>query len=202
MSITDKDMYGNRKFSIWRLLFSIVKFVIIALLIFFALVIIIQRISNNQNSFLGYRVFRVETGSMIPKYAVGDVILVKEKDVNKIDVGDDLVYVANYGQVNGRIITHQVVRIDDDGEKRTFHTKGIANSSEDPLVSESQIKGTVVHKIYLISILFNLLYDRYLSYFIIIIPLTIYIAFSLFHRATRKKEQYMEKHNKNNDDDE
>lgn len=193
------EIYKNKRISLLKFILSLLKIIITVVLIFFALVIIVQRVTNNKQAFLGYRIYRVETGSMIPKYMVGDVILVKEKDIDKIDINDDLVYVANYGQVKGKIITHQVIRIEDDGEKRTFYTKGIANSSEDPAVSESQVEGTVVRKIYLVSIIFNLLYDTYAAYFIIIVPLTIYIAASLFHKANRRKRQ-QENTNKDEDD--
>ncbi len=180
----------REKTSIFRFIFNLIKTFITLVLLFFALIVIIQRVSNNKNSFLGYRIFRVETGSMIPKYNVGDVILVKEKDIDKIEVGDDLVYEGNQGQVNGRIITHQLIRIEinEDGEQ-VFYTKGLANSSEDPKVSASQIRGTVIRKVYLLSWLFDLLYHKYAAYFIIVIPATIYISFSFIHKALRKERE-------------
>ena len=63
---------------------------------FVSITIVTQRVSNNENSFLGFRIFKVETGSMIPKYQIGDVILIKEKDINKIKVGDDVTYFGTY----------------------------------------------------------------------------------------------------------
>ena len=61
-------------------------------IIFVYLIIVTQRISNNDKAFLGFRIFRVQTGSMIPVYNIGDVILVKEKGLDKISVGDDVTY--------------------------------------------------------------------------------------------------------------
>jgi len=51
----------------------------------------IQRFSNN-SSICGYRMFTVATGSMVPVYEVGDVIVVKETTLKDLKVGDDVTY--------------------------------------------------------------------------------------------------------------
>ena len=55
-----------------KIIETILTFVIIVL----SCIIITQRITNNEKSVFGYRIFRIETGSMVPNYLVGDVILV------------------------------------------------------------------------------------------------------------------------------
>lgn len=75
---------------------------------------------------LGYECYNVVSGSMSPKYEVGDLIYVKEVDVNSIQVGDDITFVLNKDLV---VATHRVVRID--AENKHFYTKGIANEIED-----------------------------------------------------------------------
>ena len=75
---------------------------------------------------LGYRVFNVISGSMEPKYSVGDLIYVKSVDVNSIQVGDDITFILNEDLV---VATHRVVEIDT--EKRHFYTKGDANETPD-----------------------------------------------------------------------
>ena len=47
---------------IWNIFMKIVT-IIIALV---SIIIIVQKVTNNKQSFLGYRIFRVQTGSMIP----------------------------------------------------------------------------------------------------------------------------------------
>ena len=54
--------------------------IITIVLILLAIVILTQKFSNNEKSFFGLRIFMVRTGSMIPKYNIGDVIIAKEKD--------------------------------------------------------------------------------------------------------------------------
>lgn len=75
---------------------------------------------------IGYQCFTVISGSMEPKYMVGDLIYVKEADVNSIEVGDDITFILNEDLV---VATHRVVRVD--AEKQRFYTKGIANEIED-----------------------------------------------------------------------
>jgi len=75
---------------------------------------------------MGYQVFNVISGSMAPKYNVGDLIYVKKVDVNTIKVGDPITFVLNEDLV---VATHTVVRID--AENKHFYTKGDANETED-----------------------------------------------------------------------
>ncbi len=75
---------------------------------------------------LGYRVFTVISGSMEPKYSVGDLIYVKDVDVDTIKVGDPITFVLNEDLV---VATHTVVEID--AENKHFYTKGEANEIAD-----------------------------------------------------------------------
>ena len=75
---------------------------------------------------MGYQCYTVISGSMQPKYMVGDLLYVKEVDLNSIKVGDDITFVLNEDLV---VATHRVVRVD--AENQRFYTKGIANEVED-----------------------------------------------------------------------
>ncbi len=75
---------------------------------------------------LGYQCYTVISGSMQPKYMVGDLLYVKDVDVNRIKVGDDITFILNEDLV---VATHQVVRVD--AENHRFYTKGLANEIED-----------------------------------------------------------------------
>lgn len=178
---------GSRVFTfIWNIFVKILTIAII----FVSIIIVVQKVTNNQESFLGFRIFRVQTGSMIPKYQIGDVILVKEVDTDKIQIGDDVTYEGNTGTMNGMLVTHRVVDIEEVDGKRVFHTKGIANNLEDPVISEEQINGVVQTKMYILSLICMLLNNKYVFYFCGILPLTIYVAFRLFrNRRVRKIER-------------
>lgn len=75
---------------------------------------------------VGYQCFTVISGSMEPKYCVGDLIYVKKVDPTAIHVGDDITFILNEDLV---VATHRVVRID--AENQRFYTKGLANEIED-----------------------------------------------------------------------
>ena len=183
--------------NIFRKIFKIIETIFMVVILFICTVIVVQRVTNNEYAFLGFRIFRVETGSMIPKYNIADVILVNEKDVSKLEVGDDLVYFGTTGQTKGKVITHQIIRIEkDESGEDVFITKGIANTKEDPGVYGSQVLGVVQRKLYGITLITNLLLNRYTLYFIIILPATIYIFFMELYGKEKKMRSEIRARNK------
>lgn len=171
-----------------KIAWKIIEKILVIAIIFISLTILTQRITNNEKAFLGFRIFRVQTGSMIPKYQIGDVILVKEKDTNKIKVGEDVTYYGKEGSMRGLTVTHQVVDIENIDGQRVFHTKGIANELEDPAIYADQINGVVKAKLHILTYICTLLTNKYALYFLGIVPLTIYIFFSFVRHNTRKFE--------------
>lgn len=175
---------------VWKISWSVIVKLVTVIVFLISMIIITQKVTNNKISFLGYRIFRVQTGSMIPKYQIGDVILVKEKNTDKIKVGDDITYIGKEGSVNGIIITHQVINIETVDGVKTFHTKGIANNMEDPVVYSEQINGVVQCKMRLLTLICKLLNNIYIFYFCGVLPLTIYIFFRVIKGS---KEKYLKK---------
>lgn len=165
---------------IFKVLWNILSKIITILILFVSIIIVVQKVTNNKESFFGYRIFRVQTGSMIPKYNIGDVILVKEKDIDRIKVGDDVTYKGESGSVKGLLVTHRVIDIEEVDGKKAFHTKGIANNLEDPIVYGNQINGVVQTKLYILSLICLLLNNKYVFYFCGVLPLTIYVGFRIF----------------------
>ncbi len=165
---------------IFKVIWNILSKIITILILFVSIIIVVQKVTNNKESFFGYRIFRVQTGSMIPKYNIGDVILVKEKDIDKIKVGDDVTYKGESGSVKGLLVTHRVIDIEEVDGKKAFHTKGIANNLEDPIVYGNQINGVVQTKLYILSLICLLLNNKYVFYFCGVLPLTIYVGFRIF----------------------
>lgn len=180
---------GTKCLKSLKITWKIIEKILVIAILFVSLTIVTQRLTNNEKAFLGFRIFRVQTGSMIPKYEIGDVILVKEKDTNKIEVGEDVTYLGTAGSMKGLIVTHQVIEIEMVDGQRVFHTKGIANNLEDPVISGSQIEGVVQSKMYILTAICSLLTNKYIFYFLGIVPLTIYIFFSFVRHNVRKFEE-------------
>ena len=192
-TITGKNRGRRVASKPFRIIWNIIVKILILIILFISIVIVVQKVTNNEEAFLGFRIFRVQTGSMIPKYQIGDVIIVKETDPNKIQIGDDVTYEGKTGSMKGLIVTHRVVDIEEVDGKRVFHTKGIANNLEDPVISEDQINGVVQTKMYILSLICMLLNNKYVFYICVILPLTINVAFRVFkgrkvERAERRNE--------------
>lgn len=170
----------------WRI---IEKIIIIAIIIISA-IILTQRLTNNEKAFLGYRIFRVQTGSMIPKYQVGDVIIVKEKSINNIKIGDDVTYWGTTGTMKGKLVTHRVVNIEEKDGQKIFYTKGIANNTIDPAVYSNQINGVVQGRLYVMTLITRALSNQYIFYFCGILPLTVFVFCAFVKSNNRKFEQY------------
>ena len=137
---------------ILRIIKTVLNVVIGIFIALFLLVVCLQRFTDNNLSLFGFRMFTVLTGSMEPKYNVGDVLFSKSIDPDEIQVGDAISYLGKSGDVKDKVVTHEVIEIENDenGEK-IFHTKGIANIIEDPIVHADQIYGKVIHKSTILS---------------------------------------------------
>lgn len=158
-----------------RILLMVLKAITSLLIILIVSIIFVQRISNNKVTLGGYSIFTIVTESMVPKYEVGDMLIAKKVPLDDIKVGDDLVYLGKEGTFNGKVVTHQVIDIERDGDKYLYHTKGIANTLEDPVVSQSQVYGVVITKSNILSFLSKIVNNIYGFYFIVFIPFAVMI---------------------------
>lgn len=172
---------------ILKIVFKILYQILIILCVLLIAIIVFQKVTESNRSVGGYRIFRVITGSMIPEYDVGEVVIAKETNPADIEVGDDIVYQGQYGDYNGKIIMHQVTKIDvDENNNRTFHAKGLQNNSvEDPQIKPNQIYGVVKLKSGILSILYRLATSIYSSFIIItILVLNVFISFRFSGKPT------------------
>ena len=96
-------------------------------------------------SIFGFRYYTVLTNSMSPEFSVGDMVLVKLRSADAIEVGDIITF--NPSSDSEAYLTHRVVeKIEDyQGTGVTcFRTKGDANDTEDSfLIDEERVVGTV-----------------------------------------------------------
>ena len=177
-----------------KILWKFVKWILTFLIILIVSVIVIQRVSNNKLTLGGYSIFTVVTQSMIPKYQVGDMLLARVVDTSTLKVGDDVVYMGQVGTFNGKIVTHQIVNIEE-GSPRKFHTKGINNMIEDPVVQEGQILGRVVFKLSLLSFISKIISNQYGFFFIIFFPIVV-LVFGIIMDTVDDKKKRVDIHEK------
>ncbi len=168
--------------------FKIVKFIIFLILIVYLAFIVVQRISGNQSIF-GYRIFAVATGSMVPDYNVNDVLAIKEVDHDELQVGDDITYLGERQDVNGKIVTHRIIDIKTIDGKKTYITKGINNITEDPSIEDDQIYGKVMGKIPIVTEINHIIKNQYGFFFLIFIPLVTVIFLEIADTVTEIKHE-------------
>lgn len=186
---------------ILKQIFSLVRFFVTFVILAIVAIILVQRISNNTKTVLGFRIFNVVTESMVPKYNVGDVLLVKAKEAKTIQVGEDIAYQGMERDYANKVITHQVIKIEaNENGELIYHTKGIANEDEDPTIKGNQIYGVVLTKLQLMSWVNGIINNMYGMYFLIVIPLAI-IFFTEMKGIKKDFEEKKDGSDENEEDD-
>lgn len=173
-----------------------VKVILIIAVIFVVSIILLQRIFDNNVTIGGYRIFTVVTGSMEPDYGVLDVIVSREIDHKKINVGDDVVYLGSEGSFKDKIVTHRVIEVKTEGEDVYFLTQGIASNYVDPQISGDQIFGVVLFKSHTLSIISNIVSHPLGFVFLIFVPGFILIASEVMDKVKEEDWFVYEKNSK------
>jgi len=152
---------------------QIIQVLLALILILLFAFAIIQRTSNNEKGIGGIKIFTVISGSMIPVYDIGDIIIVRDVEPKEIKVDDDIVYKGEQGSLRNKTITHRVVSIekDEDGNYKII-TKGVANRGQDPSINQTQVYGKVIGHIPIVSFILKVITN---GYFLVFIPVIILI---------------------------
>ena len=117
-------------------------------------------------NFAGYTIFQVVTGSMEPVIKTSDIVIVKlTKDVNEDDI-------ITYKSDNN-FITHRVININDN----EIITKGDANNTSDPPITEEVIVGKVIYIISNVAVWIKVFKDPKVALTLVISIIAIKIMF-------------------------
>ncbi len=94
-------------------------------------------------SFYIYKAYLISTESMEPELKKGDAIIIKKVAEDQLRVNDIVTF-----KINGEIITHRIVRIDEANSEKFYITKGDNNNVEDSdELRFSDIEGKQIIKI-------------------------------------------------------
>ena len=184
------NIFKSKGFKIFKTIFNVIIFVII---ISFAVSVSLQRFSNNKISIMNYRMFTVITESMAPKYKIGDVLFASKTDPSKLKVGDIITYQGEINSFKDKVVTHQIIKIDKVNGKYYFHTKGLANLVEDPIVSEDQVYGKVIYKSVILSTIYKIISTDVGFYLFIIIPILYLVTSEIIMTLLEKEEERRKK---------
>ena len=141
---------------------------------------------------MGYRFFTVVTASMKGVYDVNDVIVVEDCDTATLKIGDDVAYLGSRAGLEGKIITHRIIKIEDqESGGRIFTTKGIASPNEDPPILDTQILGIVTGKLPFITQVNHIIRSNVGFFTLIFVPLVLIIVLEILQTIT---DYQLEKH--------
>ena len=183
-----KELKENK---ILGIILKVIKVCFAIMMVTFILMVLLQRVSNNRVSLFNLRIFTVVSGSMEPKYKIGDVLISMETKPEDIKVGDTISYIGERGTVAGKIITHQVESIDKDlNNKYVFHTKGLANDISDIYpVTEDQVYGVVIYKVFLLSLVYKVIGTTWGLFVFVVIPLLYIVGSEMIEIMLEKEEE-------------
>ncbi|WP_027503339.1 signal peptidase I [Rhodococcus sp. UNC363MFTsu5.1] len=127
--------------SVWGWVKSIVSWLLLLVLVaILALTIVIPRLT-------GSTPYTVLTGSMVPTYPPGTLIVVKPQDPAALTAGDAITFQKESG--NPEVVTHRIIMVRQNSQGEiTYVTQGDANPSPDtnPVVPE-QVRGKVWYSV-------------------------------------------------------
>lgn len=166
----------GRKSKKWLKLFTNIIFVIFMIIIVALIIATAKaRITGQEPSIFGHKLYVVDSGSMNPTIKVGTLIIVKEVEPKEVVKGDIITY---HGSKTS-LVTHRVVKVEDGGNR--FITKGDANETADPMPLEgNKLIGKVVYSIPLIGLILGVLNTKQGVGIALILILILLLMRSLF----------------------
>lgn len=172
-----------------KIITMITKTIVTMFIVIVIGIIFIQRISNNKLTLGGFGIYTIITESMVPEYKVHDMVISKKIDTSKIKEGDDVVYLGTKEDFKDKIVTHRVIKKEEIENKLYFHTKGIANDIEDPVIESTQILGKVVYKSIVLSFISKIVNNTYGFYFVIFVPFAILSVMEVIDIVNERKNK-------------
>ena len=164
-------------------IFSRVMSAVSIIIFLFGLVIfgcVLNATAGKVPSVFGFSLLQVQTGSMVPEYEIGTVVVTKKVDARELAVGDVISFYSLDKDISGKVNTHRIVEIEHGGDDNApyFTTKGDHNNKVDKTkVWPSQIVGKVVYDLGTVSGSFiGVFRNPNVIFFVIVLPL-IFITF-------------------------
>ncbi len=169
----------------------------VALEIILVVFLVVMKSSGGIPSLFGYNMYVIVSPSMEPEICVGDVIISREYEGEKLAIGDVITYLGKEGDVAGKIVTHEVIYVSEDGQ--TIQTQGVANESPDPEIQSTDVLSVLVYKTVVIGFVYSIITSTWGFILLIIVPMLLMIGGEVIHLIKVMKEEGEE--NENVEDD-
>lgn len=166
----------------FKWIFSLINLVAIVLIAasVFVLLTVVMTPADQVPQVMGFSILRVLTGSMEPEIPENAMLLVHRTDPEKLEPGDVISFYSPDPLLDGALNTHRIVRVEQEGNRLQFITKGDANPAEDQQrVSEDSVVGKVVFVSTAIGKLVRLISNPLVFGLAILLPLAIMLIGNL-----------------------
>lgn len=162
--------------------FTLINLIAIALIAasIFVLLTVVMTPADQVPQVMGFSILRVLTGSMEPEIPENAMLLVRKTDPETLKAGDVISFYSPDPLLDGALNTHRILRVEREGDRLQFITKGDANPAEDQQrVSEDSVVGKVVFVSTAIGKLVRLISNPLVFGLAILLPLAIMLIGNL-----------------------
>ncbi len=162
----------------------------------------VNSFDETERNFLGYKFFIVRTDSMkATDFAAGDIIIVKNVELDTLKAGDIISYVSQNKKSAGSVVTHKIKDVvTDKNGNPAFVTYGTTTGAVDEkIVNQQYVLGKYQGKISKLGYVFQFLKTPKgyaLCIFVPFVLLIIYLlikSFLLFKRYNKEQNDELEK---------
>lgn len=135
-----------------------------------------------------YAYYIVPDNSMKGSYRKNDVIAVKDIDKIILEVGNDIAYYGTAGGLEGKLIIHRIVSIDNSNKKEIlFTTQSVKAPLPDPSIRKKDILGKVMGKVNILTH-FNRIVKNQIGFFLVIfLPLVLILIIEIIKTSISLK---------------
>lgn len=176
-------MRVHRVKKVFSVLGRILNVVVLAVLILSIAALVYLLFGSKKQELLffeDYKIFTVASGSMEETIHVGSVVVVKQVELDTLQVGDIISFISNDTMYNGKVVTHRIEEIHNENILM-FYTKGDANEDRDLTAAlGSNVIGKVVLDVPYLGYLLNFMQTKNGVFLVAFLPCLLILLFELF----------------------
>lgn len=162
-------------------LLSVVLWAIILLMALFTFTTLATRDDQSVARLAGFTPLIVQSDSMAPTFYAGDLIVIKECETSRLEEGDVITFhtiINNEYALN----THRIAEIRENGEVRSYVTKGDNNAVEDThVISDGDIVGQYMGKVPGLGKVMTFLSSQIGFLLVIVLPMLLFFIYQIYH---------------------
>ena len=167
--------------NVLTVLMSVVLWAIILLMALFTFTTLATRDDQSVARLAGFTPLIVQSDSMAPTFYAGDMIVIRECEPSDLRVGDVITFhtiINNEYALN----THRIAEIRENGESRSYVTKGDNNVVEDThVISNGDIVGQYMGKVPGLGKVMTFLSSTVGFLLVIVLPMLLFFIYQIYH---------------------